>query len=168
MNRIISVITVVIIFACLMVCVSCKNDKVETDGVFNYTLLEDGTYSISAANIDAVGENLVIPLSFNDKYVTRISEFGFRKCNNLVTVELPEELTGVEEGAFAECKNLTTVYVKSTKLNWLGLASFGKCTDLNAIHYLGTKEMWKRIMKRNGWNSGSDELVIYCSNGSIK
>lgn len=168
MKKLLSITMIMAILFCLAFCINCKKKEIiETDGVLNYALQEDGTYCVvSAVDINTISENLIIPLSFNGKYVTKIGKGAFKTCNNIITVELPEELSKIGENAFWKCKNLLTVYIKSTKLNWLSNGSFASCYDLNAIYYPGTKKMWGNIYKGH-WNTDSEEIVIYCSDGNI-
>lgn len=80
---------------------------------FTFTLLDDDTYSIKAADASNLPANLVIPSSYNGKPVTQIGD----RCS-FTLAEIEESLSEVS-GAFAAVnENLTpklaTVYVPNT------------------------------------------------------
>ena len=82
---------------------------------FEFTLNSDDTYSIAAAGT-STDCMLVIPSEYNGKAVTEIEAYGFRDCNNLVKVTIPESITRCLSGAFYDCYKLVEVY-KLTSAN---------------------------------------------------
>ena len=82
---------------------------------FTFTLTSDDTYSIAAAGT-STDCMLVIPSEYNGKAVTRIESYGFRDCNNIVKVTIPESVTWCSSDAFYDCYKLVEVY-KLTSAN---------------------------------------------------
>lgn len=64
--------------------------------------------------------------------VTRIDEYSFYKCPNLISVEIPNSVTEVEDWAFSHCTSLVSVRL-SRSLKNIGKGMFYKCTSLVAI-----------------------------------
>ncbi len=123
------------------------------ESVFEYALLEDGTYSIALKEeylsvplemLSIIGETISIPKEHEGKAVTAISENGFRGLN-ASEVRIPSSIKvvgknafygstissvyfykGVEkicDGAFHSCKNITSLTLPSS-LQEIGASAF--------------------------------------------
>ncbi|WP_244833621.1 leucine-rich repeat domain-containing protein [Clostridium sp. BJN0001] len=69
-------------------------------GFFRFELNEDEkAYTVYAKNKDDLPDNLVIPSSYNKKYVTIIGKYGFEN-SNFSTLILPEKLRIIKSQAF--------------------------------------------------------------------
>ncbi len=108
-------------------CVYCGRERtpVTPDEYFVFTLLDDGTYSIAAADTDNLPEEIIIPGTHEGIPVTVIAEeafleSGIRKvyisdnvkkigasafeaCFDLTAIELPAVLEEIGEFAFIDC-----------------------------------------------------------------
>ncbi|MBP5208661.1 MAG: leucine-rich repeat protein, partial [Clostridia bacterium] len=73
------------------------------DGFFNFTLLEDGTYEITAKNTESIPSEVVIPSKHDGKNVTSIGREAFFNCSGIVSVTIPESVTDIGERAFRKC-----------------------------------------------------------------
>ena len=82
------------------------------DIVLSYTLLTDGTYSVtSGAGIDYVTE-VTIPVEFEGIPVTVVDGYAFRSCYKLTEVNIPDTIKIIETGtAFDRCLNLCAVNI---------------------------------------------------------
>ena len=72
-----------------------------------FTLLNDDTYSVSAANTKIVTAE--IPARYRGKTVTNIATNGFNACKALTTVKIPASIKYISWQAFKDCVNLTTL-----------------------------------------------------------
>ena len=75
----------------------------ETDG--NGYTVKAGQY------IDQI-KNLVIPAEYNGKKVVSIAEYGFRNCNRLETVSIPNTVRTIADTAFQGCTAMTAYIVR--------------------------------------------------------
>ena len=87
------------------ICSRC-NDIESTDPQhFIFTLLNDGTYSISANKNSTLPlpNAIKIPDFYNNKSVTRIDDNAFENCNNVIDILIPESIISIGEKAFSGC-----------------------------------------------------------------
>ena len=49
----------------------------------------------------------------------------------------------------------------------IGGYAFGQCEKLTKIDFKGTVAQWKAIEKDNKWASLSDNIVVYCTDGTL-
>lgn len=98
--------------------------------------------------------------------VTGIWRHAFYCCRKLETVVLPNSLTTIDSYAFEECTALVSITLPAD-LTSIDLNAFRGCNQLKEIHFGGTIAQWQTISK-NGWVNGTDNYVIYCTDGEIK
>jgi hypothetical protein len=102
---------------------------------FTFTLLDDGTYSIAAANVSNMPETVILPSTYNGKPVTQIAEKGF--VNTIVgdslaakftSVYIPASITTIGSSAFNFNIQLKEVTVaEGSNLTSIGNVAFGSC-----------------------------------------
>ena len=75
-------------------------------------------------------------------------------------------VTTILDHAFSYNTKLTgiTIPVSVTSIGW---AAFEYCTNLTEIEYLGTMEQWNAITKDSGWDTGSGNYTVHCTDGDI-
>lgn len=95
-------------------------------------IIEDGVTKIGQYSFN--GCSNVVTVSIPDS-VTKIGIDAFFDCTSLTNIHLPEELTEIESGAFCNCTSLTSVIIPE-KLTSLGDISFKDCTSLKKIEFL--------------------------------
>lgn len=101
----------------------------------NYTLLDDGTYSVSGMKRFPYTE-VVIPSTYNGVPVTRIADAGFG-YSTLTSVVIGNNVTSVGETAFAYCENLKRVIIgKGVKT--IGKWAFNGCFNVTNIDFYAT------------------------------
>lgn len=122
------------------------------------------------------------------KNMTEISMEAFSGCVELTEISLPEGLTAIGYKAFASCVKLTEFTVPdgvtnldspfadcsglkritlSAGINTLGWATFENCSSLCEIIFKGTVKEWGEVYKGYGWDVGTGEYIITCSDGNI-
>lgn len=83
--------------------------------VLKYTLLEDGTYSVSRGPNASKLTTITIPEKYETIAVTVVDGYAFQNCSKLVSVNIPDTIKIVsEETAFENCRKLQEVNVYET------------------------------------------------------
>lgn len=101
------------------------NKDSETDGDFEYIVLNNGTAEITG--YIGNGGNIVIPDTVGGKSVTSIGEKAFYNCTSLESVILPDSLTRIGHYAFSHCKNLKSVSIPDNT-KFIGGYAFCGCS----------------------------------------
>ena len=111
-------------------CVSCGLQATSNE-YFNFKLLEDGTYEISAKDVNNMPAEVVIPSSYEGKAVTSIGDYAFGECYSLTSVIIGDSVTSINFGAFALCLGLTSV-VLPDNITYIAHGVFACCplTDI--------------------------------------
>ena len=96
--------------------VSASENINSTDGEYLYTILDDGTVSISGY----LGEKLYveIPSSIDGIPVTHIKEEAFAYNDNIHTIFIPESIISIGNSAFYHCTNLKAIALGGAVQNW--------------------------------------------------
>ena len=97
----------------------------------SFTLLEDGTYSVSQGTALQNTTDIVIPATYNGKAVTQIADKAFAECRTLTSIVIPDSVTTIGEDAFLFCSSLTEITLPKglTAIN----NSFGFCEKLTGL-----------------------------------
>lgn len=83
--------------------------------VLKYTLLEDGTYSVSRGTNASKLTSITIPETYNNIPVTVVDGYAFQNCTRLVRVNIPDTIKIIsEETAFSGCRRLEEVNIIET------------------------------------------------------
>ena len=121
------VISLVLMALIIAVVITLQND--EFHEVSSFTLLEDGTYELSAAG---AFEDVVVPSEYNGAPVTRIGDNAFKDCETLKSVTIPDSITSIGENAFYNCNKLTSITIPSS-VKCIGNSAFESCDILISI-----------------------------------
>lgn len=107
--------------------------KIETaDEYFDYTLLEDGTYSVKPLPDISLPAELVIPSEYEGIPVTQIEKEAFEGCNeyspgrNIISVYIPSSIKHIGAYAFQECYGIEEVIIPSS-VEYIGRQAFYDC-----------------------------------------
>ena len=115
------------------ICSSCNYIEPTDESFFEFTLLEDGTYSVSVKKgVKDLPKNIGIPESYEGKPITVIAESAFEGNKLLAGVRIPDTVTTVGYAAFYGCTKLTTVQMGSG-VTVLDRFAFGGCSVLATI-----------------------------------
>jgi len=98
--------------------------------------------------------------------VKTIPALAFRNCSGLTSITIPDSVTSIGGGAFYECSKLTSVTI-GNGVTSIGDGAFYKCSKLTSITFTGTKAQWNAISKGSGWNSGTGNYTVHCTDGNI-
>ena len=114
--------------AMVVLCAVCAG--ADTYGDFNYSVLDDGTvtitrYSGSAKKVD-------IPKTIDGKSVTSIGDCAFSNCTSLTSITIPNSVTGIGANAFEYCSNITSLTIPDSVTS-IGYGAFNGCTSLTSI-----------------------------------
>ncbi len=86
--------------------------------VLEFTLLEDGTYSVSRGVNASKLTSITIPETYNEKPVTVVDGYAFQNCSKLVSVNIPDTIKLIsEETAFENCRKLQEINIIPTEGN---------------------------------------------------
>ena len=96
-----------------------------------YSLLDDGTYSVAIGEATSV-EHIIIPASHDGVSVTEIAKSGFQNAASLKTIQLPDTIKSIGAQAFADCTSLESINIPSgvTKIDG---HTFIHCDKLKSI-----------------------------------
>jgi len=86
------------------------------------------TVTIKDCKASATGE-LVIPLTYDGKTVTRIGEDAFNGCSSLTGVTIPDSVTSIGSNAFVYCSSLESITFRGnapTRHTFSGVSDFAK------------------------------------------
>ncbi|MBR3864661.1 MAG: leucine-rich repeat domain-containing protein, partial [Clostridia bacterium] len=118
LNKLASIFTLLIVLlTALFFMVSCSSEN----GKYKFTLLENGTYSIKAKDMNNMPSKLVIPSTYKDKIVSEIEYEAFYGCNSITSIEIPSSITSIGDHAFAMCDSLTSILVNEENKNYTSL-----------------------------------------------
>lgn len=129
--------------AILNAAIHFKEEYVPTpDEYFNFTLLEDGTYSIGV-KLEyqySMPSLVVIPSSYNGVPVTAIDEFAFMPDRNgyngnktIISIIIPESVKKIGMAAFSNCESLTSIKLPSS-ITYISASAFQVCTNLKDVY----------------------------------
>ena len=99
---------------------------------FYFNLLDDGTYSVEAKNIDNMPSEVVIPLTYKGKDVTSIGYHAFYDCTSLASITIPDSVTSIGNSAFWGCINLKSVVIGDSVTS-IGDSVFANCNSLTNV-----------------------------------
>ena len=120
-----------------------------SDGKYTYDLYNDNTAVVTS--YIGVDLNLVIPNSINyegESYiVTKIGEYAFENCKDIITVKLPNQLEVIESYAFSNCTNIIEINLPET-LKIIDVYAFNCCESLvdltlpTSLEYIKDNAFW--------------------------
>lgn len=102
----------------------------ETSGDFEYSVLEDGTASITKYNGNAGDVN--IPEYIDGYKVTNLGYLAFDHNNNIINVSIPGTVTTIERNAFLGCKSIKSLFIPGS-VQTVKYSAFGECTSLKNV-----------------------------------
>ncbi len=98
--------------------------------------------------------------------VTSLDCIYCSSLKNLQKLTIGNGITVIEKYDLMSCTASEIVLSKSIKK--IEASAICWCDNLNAIRYEGTVAEWNAIEKETGWDNGTNNYTIYCSDGEIK
>ncbi len=110
------------------------------DGIYYYFDHENKTAEVTGyhnnGNYNCYSGNVVIPeyVSYNgEKYIIiSIDSYAFHKCENLISITIPNSVTSIGGNAFSDCISLTSVEIPS-EVTEIGPRAFSNCVGLTSV-----------------------------------
>lgn len=84
--------------------------------------------------------NLVLPENPNGYKLIAIGSYGFYKCNELISVTIPNSVTSIGESAFYLCKGLTSITIPNSVTS-IGKVAFYDCTGLKRADFTNLESL---------------------------
>ena len=100
------------------------------------------------------------------EHIDSILPFMFMN-SEIKRLVIPNNIKRIGTGAFFSCDNLTSVVIPES-IEGVGIKIFSKCKNLYHIHYLGTKEQFKKLNFVKEHFEYTPVETIFCSDGSIE
>lgn len=114
------------------VCANCNADEPSPAEYFIFTELEDGTYSVKAADRYTISGKIVIPDEYNGKPVTKIETSGFGRCAKITEVVIPDSIVVIDTVAFIGCSSLSKITIPEG-ITEIPTACFAECHELTEL-----------------------------------
>ena len=151
----------------LLCLASCDTSKKEppsvVDGYFTFIQLEDGTYCVTATDVNDFPEEVTIPASYDGIPVTAIADNAFSACPTLRKITVPDTISRLPSGAFYRCPNLEAIVLPKT-ITGIGKGAIGLCEQEITIYFDGTVEEWQNILKAGNWDVET-KCYVSCTDG---
>lgn len=129
------------------ICTVCDYEKESTLGLsfspYNNALGATEGYAVSGTEAEFAGKKIIIPSRILDMPVTAINAYAFSSCLAVTSITLPVGIIKISRFAFSSCSTLTDII------------------------YKGTKQQWNAVAKEYGWDYGTGDYVIHCTDGNI-
>ncbi len=118
--------------AALLVCGALMSGSLaETQGLYEYTVKEDGTAEITKVDQSIKDGN--IPAELDGHKVTSIGRDAFYSCRKLTSVTVPEGVTAIGGMAFGVCDRVKTVSLPEGLVS-IANSAFTGCSALQEIN----------------------------------
>lgn len=88
----------------------------------------DDTYSVKARNVSIEGD-VVIPATYNGKPVTTVEKAGFKNCDKITSITIPESIVKFKEDAFYGSQGITAVYYLGDLSKWCTIDFFNSTSS---------------------------------------
>ncbi len=103
-----------------------------TAGDFTYSILEDGTVSITAYTGSDTVVN--IPREIDSREVSTIGDLAFYSYSNLTSVTIPNSVKSIGLMSFESCVNLTSISIPDS-VTFIDNQAFYNCTQLASVTF---------------------------------
>ena len=153
---------IISLILCLAICMSiCGNFSLvkavdATLDLLAFTLSDDGEYYLVGAKDSTISGEIVIPAYYDGLPVTQIAKQGFRDCNGIAKVSLPDTIVRIGLESFYFATSLEKINIPNS-VKYIGDSAFAKCEKLKTITIPDSvTHMGKSIFN----NSGLESIVI--------
>lgn len=113
--------------------VAALADRETVDGILWVYEVENGKASLGACAVPHATEGTVtVPSQLGGCPVTRVGDYAFYACDQIVRVILPDGVEMIDEHAFQDCTALEAVEIPDT-VDHIGYYAFYNCPSLMAV-----------------------------------
>ncbi|MBQ8884829.1 MAG: leucine-rich repeat domain-containing protein [Clostridia bacterium] len=129
---------------------------------FYYDGNSGGGFEVSSRDDENLPSELVLPsratrMSYVDMEVTKIADEGFKNCDNIKKVSIPDSITEIGANAFYGCDRLEELVIPAS-VKKIGEAAFADCNNLKSVKFLGAIEEIPEMLFSDCENLQSLEL----------
>jgi len=111
---------------------------------FTFYPQSSDTYVVGIAPEGKYYTEIVIPSTYNGGKVVGIVKEGFKDCESLTSIKIPNTVTEIKESAFYGCKNLKTIEL-SNSVTKIEKDAFTNCMKKESVFFNGTIQDWVNI-----------------------
>lgn len=122
---------------CIFAVVSSVLTGAYESGDYTYSL-KDGKATIT--NYEGWHRSLKIPTTLKGYPVVRIGSCAFERCEDLISVQLPEGLQSIGRNAFSKCYDLEKVIIPKS-VTAIEAGAFMDCQNLKSIRFAGNTKI---------------------------
>ncbi len=123
-------------------CTGCGIGRLTEGLIFTTTTYNRAQCACLSGKGSATGDDIVIP-SVGDGYPVYIIDREVFMWSQIVSVTIPRTVQLIRPLAFGHCSRLTT------------------------INYQGTVAQWNAVSKTAGWDEGTTDYTVCCTDGTI-
>lgn len=127
-----------------------EGEELWTASPFKFTLLDDGTYGVSAKSITSIFGDVNIPSEYEGVAVTSIGNNAFYGCSGLTSITIPDSVTSIGEAAFSGCSSLESITLPFTGASPRSKGLFG--------HIFGTSSYTGSTATKQYDNTGASTI----------
>lgn len=129
---------------------------------FTFYPQSSDTYVVGIAPEGKYYTEIVIPSTYNGGKVVGIVKEGFKDCESLTSIKIPNTVTEIKEAAFYDCKNLTRIEF-SNSITKIEKDAFYIYRSDKSVYFNGTISDWVKIqfegqLVADGWVLTSNPL----------
>ena len=109
---------------------------------FTFYPQSSDTYVVAIAPEGKYYSEIVIPSTYNGKNVVEIAKEGFKECEELESITIPNTIKKIGENAFEGCTDLRTLTLSAPLT--IGIYAF-KSTYISTVYFNGSLEEWLEV-----------------------
>lgn len=118
-----------VLAAAVLFCALPYGAFAEAERDFEYEII-NGEAKITGYR--GIGGDVVIPSEIEGHPVVRIGYYAFSENDTIVSITIPNGVTGIQAGAFSDCDSLINVIIPNS-MSWIEFNTFSYCDALTEI-----------------------------------
>ena len=149
-------LTLLIVFtlvACNNEASSLPQENHTSYDAFTFYPQSSDTYVVEIAPEGKYYTEIVIPSTYNGGTVVEILEEGFKDCESLQTITIPNTIQKIGEAAFENCYDLSTINFTNS-VTEIGNNAFWGCR-ISTVYFEGDLQDWLYIYFADLWDNGT-------------
>ena len=102
------------------------------------------TYVVGISDAGKYYTEIIIPSTYNGGKVVGIIKEGFKDCESITSVKIPNTVIEIKKSAFYDCENLKTIEF-SNSVKSIEEDAFTNCGKIESVFFNGTIQDWIEI-----------------------